>query len=1150
MDVDELARLEAAANEVSDSSESDSNDEDEDDGELFSNYSSKIIIDSGQSSKVELPFSSKEHSPVIDTDDDIGVVDEKPNIDPVSPESAEIESIAANNEDLDETEHDFDTDDDVSVVDEKPSIIPVSPKSSDEVESITATRENIGITELGIPVKTGTGKSTSDDSFGMPTIDTLLVQNKEHESKKEMVVNTSFSDLFTSIENAHPTAVLETIEDDYNDDGDRIEDIAEENGQVILNHEETQEEESINYKMENSQEEEDNMEDDSDSSSSEDEEYTKDFETANELADNYLDHLTHLLSCLQGQLERNLIRQKEVETEIHDMEVVKVNRVMAPRVQHVSVTKRALTIFGYPYFKDRSMYHPPPNMDTKTKEANRELDVWIDNPRPFSKEDKNKLKQCVREDAIKRRLAKLEEEKNLVNHHMRAIGVNDADKSRLGERLRLLELKERQIRGLPDSDLFSDRFQAHDWEKISVVDFQSCHSPGDCELQWRNLLHPDINRGVWSKEEDQLLRRLGEATRCQDWDEIARELATGRTPHQCIVRFMTRHNVALNNRRWEKCEDERLRRLVAHCRINDFIPWAKVSYYMDRRTKDQCYQRFVYSLKDSIRKGIYTDAEDMILIIGHELYGNDWAKICEMLPCRTPVQLHCRFNSFIRPEFRAWTQDEDHLLLELVRKHGLRDWVSIAKDLKDLYDFDRTRHQARQRFQYIYKTFKKSPLMALENIVYTDDPGIAKKRQDHIYERLNTCYEEWRNMEKSYQNSHREQQGRYAGSGHIELPNGQVVSNKDLNNFIRYIQTFLPEPEPAKPLAPLEAASKRTLPGHEEEVFKRPLINRRRGWNKSAESSKRKRRRKRMNNRDRFGSNYITHMDKEIAKFFRPTWVVKRTHLRVLYSDQEMEMMNGSAQLISKILNMSQLRWNKGLNIQEPEISRKELQLFESVQALPKDASGNIRSRLPQSVQIVGSNATPRVRRTYGKAGAVNQISSSPSTNCDTASTDSRFDLLPPNHSTMMGFRGVLLRNQYLQVDSEVSRNIREERDYVDSVVGMGVSDPDIARHVEGTGTFIKSDRHLEADRKLVTRFLQMFYWPAKMSASAPPKQEKLFEDDEVVVPEVDIDSMLAKPVQVKETRPVQQFDDSARRKRRGRGLQPPPKARRDYNWE
>ena len=132
-----------------------------------------------------------------------------------------------------------------------------------------------------------------------------------------------------------------------------------------------------------------------------------------------------------------------------------------------------------------------------------------------------------------------------------------------------------------------------------------------------------------------MLKKLAEATGGQDWDAIARELGTGRTPHACFVRYMTRHCVAVNNRKWERQEDDRLRRLVAQCRINDFIPWAKVSFYMDRRTKEQCYQRYVYSLRDSIRHGPFTDAEDMLLIIGKELYGKDWSKISEMTPCRS-----------------------------------------------------------------------------------------------------------------------------------------------------------------------------------------------------------------------------------------------------------------------------------------------------------------------------------------------------------------------------------------------------------------------------------------------------------------------------------------------------------------------------------
>ena len=45
-------------------------------------------------------------------------------------------------------------------------------------------------------------------------------------------------------------------------------------------------------------------------------------------------------------------------------------------------------------------------------------------------------------------------------------------------------------------------------------------------------------------------------------------------------------------------------------------------------------------------------------------YKNDWTKINEMIPCRTPIQLHCRFNHFIKGEHRNWTEEEDIQLLE------------------------------------------------------------------------------------------------------------------------------------------------------------------------------------------------------------------------------------------------------------------------------------------------------------------------------------------------------------------------------------------------------------------------------------------------------------------------------------------------------
>ena len=38
----------------------------------------------------------------------------------------------------------------------------------------------------------------------------------------------------------------------------------------------------------------------------------------------------------------------------------------------------------------------------------------------------------------------------------------------------------------------------------------------------------------------------------------------------------------------------------------------------------------------------------MLLIIGVKMHGTEWAQIVEFLPNRTPIQLHSRWNSFLK----------------------------------------------------------------------------------------------------------------------------------------------------------------------------------------------------------------------------------------------------------------------------------------------------------------------------------------------------------------------------------------------------------------------------------------------------------------------------------------------------------------------
>ena len=95
-------------------------------------------------------------------------------------------------------------------------------------------------------------------------------------------------------------------------------------------------------------------------------------------------------------------------------------------------------------------------------------------------------------------------------------------------------------------------------------------------------------------------------------------------------------------------EDTRLKQLVKQTRIHRFIPWNKVAFYMNARTKDQCYQRYMCSLREQLQRGFFNEVEDFVIIVGVRLFGQNWGRIADFIPSRTPMQIHSRYNTFLK----------------------------------------------------------------------------------------------------------------------------------------------------------------------------------------------------------------------------------------------------------------------------------------------------------------------------------------------------------------------------------------------------------------------------------------------------------------------------------------------------------------------
>ena len=842
---------------------------------------------------------------------------------------------------------------------------------------------------------------------------------------------------------------------------------------------------------------------DSDESSDE-EELAENFHSLVDLNVAYTEHLKKVLVTLQRELLRNQERQRQIDVEIHDLISASGNFGCQPRSQHRIITRRALSVFASPYFKDQNIYFPPPNEDTKKKKTSYELDVWIDYPKRFSEEDRKKLKCFVREDALRMRSSRLKQEIEKLRGQFVRLSGEDPEKELLAGELRKCDEELENIDKLSSEELFTERWEEYDWDKISTTDFKGSRSPRVCQLQWQNRVHPSINSSSFSPDEDKLLKQLAEALNSQDWDSIAKEMDTGRTPIACFVRFMTRHCIVVDNRRFEKSEDDRLRRLVAHSRINKFIPWQKVAYYMERRTKDQCYQRFVFNLRDNIRRGPYSDVEDMVLVMGEKLYGNDWKKINEILPTRTPIQLHCRWNHFIRGDHRAWTEEEDRTLLEQIKEHGLRDWVVISQELSRLVG-DRTRNQCRQRFQFIYKSFKRNPGLGLANIEYKDDNSLARKRYEELYSKLREKYQEWRAEEDKVNPPDLQAE---ADDVQIELASGLSVSRKVVGRFVSFVRQSLPPPPPPEPLPALERRAVRTLPGHEEELFNRPLP--RPSASKNLLGGKKRkikgydhrkfkpyRARRGTRNRERLGQNtFKTQTERNIAKFFRPTWILKnKMNFCLRFSQQDLDMLVSAGQGLGKIININKIPW---MDLSTDSSSEKQNQLLQSFRDRQLDSS-----RRSTESQLLPPISAPKAVRTYGRK--VKQSDSRAATPSSTTSASGSsgekrdtINLVPPCEATLVGFRGLLLRGDYLTNPNNNLGSFKGEKDAVDETLRRGTDNPDLTLSGAAQSSSVeRTAAHQAADQLLVKRFIQMFFWPAKMSTVSPPRQENVFSDNE-----------------------------------------------------
>ncbi|KAL8562420.1 hypothetical protein ACOMHN_066134 [Nucella lapillus] len=408
-----------------------------------------------------------------------------------------------------------------------------------------------------------------------------------------------------------------------------------------------------------------------------------------------------LESCLiLNKTYQDLIVQHIARIELELAENREGQRHIEEEAKESSINQMTKKRFPYnatlPYFKMKFGTTPAPNEDTRLKRLTDEPDLDKRPEKAWHAQQKTLLTDAVTEDALEKTLQPLMSRRELEEDKLNKAGKNTEQWHAINERIAALDAEIEEKRNIPPELLLHcvDPEKV-DWMKIANMTFEGRRDWTACRRAWVHSIDPRLNQAVMKQGEEERLVALIQETNGTNWTYIAQHLGTGRTPFQCLQYFQQNLNSEMLDRPWSKEEDEELIKVVEKCQHYHFN-WRKVSHYMEGRSGMQCYKRYS-KLDPNINKGYWTEAEDAQLMAAVQLLGtHNWGRVKELVPGRTREQCRERYCNSLDPNIsgKAWTYEEDKMLLKLVAQHGKGNWVKCCKGLPG-----RTDNQILQRYR-------------------------------------------------------------------------------------------------------------------------------------------------------------------------------------------------------------------------------------------------------------------------------------------------------------------------------------------------------------------------------------------------------------------------------------------------------------------